>query len=120
MTKRVLMIAYLFPPIATSGTQRPWKFAKYLPQCGWEPIVMTAARPPNDQVDERLMRELPPGIRVLRVPMLNERVGDFAAYVGIGAATRARISAGVSWRLRDQWRQPDMYALWRPTARRAA
>ena len=28
--KRVLFLAYLFPPIANSGTQRPLKFVKFL------------------------------------------------------------------------------------------
>src|ERR1700730_7673239 len=63
VTKRVLMIAYLFPPIANSGTQRPAKFAKYLTPCGWEPVVLTVERPPNEQVEARLMHEVPAGHR---------------------------------------------------------
>jgi glycosyltransferase involved in cell wall biosynthesis len=114
------MIAYLFPPIANSGTQRPAKFAKYLTPCGWEPIVLTVDRPPNEQVDPRLMHEVPAAIRVLRVPMLNERVGDLLGSIGVGASARSKIVAGVGWRLRHRWRRPDLYALWRPTARRAA
>ena len=38
MTK-VLLIAYMFPPIAGGGTQRPLKFVKYLPEFGITPIV---------------------------------------------------------------------------------
>jgi glycosyltransferase involved in cell wall biosynthesis len=120
MTRRVLMIAYLFPPIANSGTQRPVKFAKYLTPCGWDPIVLTADRPPNDQIDTRLLHEVPADIRVVRVPMLNERVGDLLGSLALGASARSRISTSVSWRLRERWHSPDLYALWRPTARRAA
>ena len=120
MSKRVLMIAYLFPPIDNSGTQRSLKFAKYLPQFGWEPIVMTADRPPNGHVDNRLLGELPPGIRVLRVPMLSERIGELVGRLAVTPAARARISNGISWRLRGRWQRPDAYASWRPTARRAA
>src|SRR5438128_8228914 len=121
MTKRVLMVAYLFPPIANSGTQRPLKFAKYLTSCGWEPIVLTADRPPNEQIDPRLLHEVPADIRVLRVPMLNERVGDLLGRsLPVGASARSRFATGISWRLRERWQRPDLYALWRPTARRAA
>ncbi len=39
--KRVLMIAYYFPPIGGVGVIRPVKFAKYLRAYGWDPIVLT-------------------------------------------------------------------------------
>jgi glycosyltransferase involved in cell wall biosynthesis len=120
MSRRVLVIAYLFPPIANSGTQRPLKFVKYLPAFGWEPIVLTAANPPDACVDARLMHEIPPGIRVVRVPMLNERVGELLGDLPIAAAWRSRLAEGVSWRLRARWQRPDLFALWRPTARHAA
>ncbi len=39
--RRVLLIAYYFPPMGLSGVQRVAKFARYLPDYGWEPIVLT-------------------------------------------------------------------------------
>jgi len=43
MVKRVLMIAFHYPPLrGSSGIQRTLKFSKYLPEFGWEPIVLTA------------------------------------------------------------------------------
>lgn len=43
MVKRVLMIAFHFPPQAgSSGVQRTLKFSQYLPRFGWEPTVLTA------------------------------------------------------------------------------
>jgi len=33
--RRVLFIAYSYPPINTSGVYRSAKFVKYLPQFGW-------------------------------------------------------------------------------------
>jgi hypothetical protein len=42
MVKRVLMIAFQYPPIAgSSGVHRVRSFVKYLPDHGWEPIVLT-------------------------------------------------------------------------------
>ncbi len=40
--KEVVMIAYEFPPLTTGGAFRPFKFAKALPDEGFEPIVITA------------------------------------------------------------------------------
>lgn len=39
--KRVLMVSFWFPPVNLVGAARVDKFAKYLPQYGWEPIVLT-------------------------------------------------------------------------------
>ncbi len=45
MVKRVLMIAFHYPPLrGSSGIQRTLKFSKYIPEFGWEPIVLTAHR----------------------------------------------------------------------------
>ncbi len=42
MDKRVLMIAYHFPPIHhSSGIQRTLKFATYLRDHGWQPLVLS-------------------------------------------------------------------------------
>ena len=39
--KKILLIAFHFPPDAAIGAVRPAKFAKYLPEFGWEPIIYT-------------------------------------------------------------------------------
>lgn len=41
--KKVLMISYAYPPVATIASLRSGKMAKYLPDFGWEPVVLTAA-----------------------------------------------------------------------------
>ena len=46
--KRVLIIAYHFPPIGGAGVQRTVKFARYLHEFGYEPIVVTGAGEPAD------------------------------------------------------------------------
>jgi len=42
---KVLMISYCYPPSGIVGVFRTIKFAKYLPDYGWEPIVLTASSP---------------------------------------------------------------------------
>lgn len=39
--KKLLLIAYHFPPDAAIGAVRSAKFAKYLPEFGWNPIIYT-------------------------------------------------------------------------------
>ncbi len=68
--KRVLMAAYYFPPLSGSGVFRSLKFAKYLPQFGWEPTVISTDQPPNgwDFSDDSQLKEIPPGMQVVRIP----------------------------------------------------
>jgi len=39
--KKVLIITYYWPPSGGAGVQRWLKFAKYLPEFGWQPVVLT-------------------------------------------------------------------------------
>lgn len=39
--QKVLIIAYFFPPCNLTASQRPYAWAKYLPDFGYEPIVLT-------------------------------------------------------------------------------
>ena len=39
--KNVLIISYYWPPSGGGGVQRVLKFCKYLPDYGWNPIVLT-------------------------------------------------------------------------------
>lgn len=41
MSRRALLVAYNYPPIGGGGVQRLVKFARYLPEFGYEPIVVT-------------------------------------------------------------------------------
>jgi glycosyltransferase involved in cell wall biosynthesis len=41
--KKVLMIAYNYPPLAGMGMLRNLKLAKYLPYFGWKPIILTVS-----------------------------------------------------------------------------
>ncbi|MBL4710422.1 MAG: glycosyltransferase [Flavobacteriales bacterium] len=64
--KRVLIIAYYWPPSAGSGVQRWLKFSKYLPQNGWQPVIYTPKNPDFSLKDEGLLKEVPPEAEVIK------------------------------------------------------
>lgn len=65
MKRKVLMVANQFPPMGGSGVQRSVKFAKYLPEFEWEPIVFT--RESNKGlIDESLLQDIPKDLKVIR------------------------------------------------------
>jgi glycosyltransferase involved in cell wall biosynthesis len=67
--RRVLVIAYYFPPMGLSGVQRTSKFVKYLPQYGWEPTVLTVQNVGYFAQDESLLQELEGrNVRIARTP----------------------------------------------------
>jgi glycosyltransferase involved in cell wall biosynthesis len=62
--KTVLMIALDFPPCQSAGVQRTLKFAEYLVELGWQPIVLTVDESVYSQTDVEV--KIPEGIRVYR------------------------------------------------------
>lgn len=66
--RKVLFIAYFFPPIINSGTFRPTKFVKFLSQFGWQPYVITTDHSFKLGKDETLLRDIPSDVRIWRVP----------------------------------------------------
>ena len=66
MTPRVLMVAYNFPPVGGVGMLRTLKYATYLPNFGWEPVVLTARDPGAGFLDEAALRDLPSSLAVER------------------------------------------------------
>jgi hypothetical protein len=64
--KKVLIIAYYFPPLGMGGVQRATKFARYLPSFGWKPSVLTVKDVEYLAKDPSLLEELPPEVEVVR------------------------------------------------------
>jgi glycosyltransferase involved in cell wall biosynthesis len=95
--KRVLMIAYHFPPLAgSSGIQRTLRFVQHLPAFGWEPMVLTAHPRAYEQTSVDLMDEVPPGVHVERAFAV-----DAARHLAIGGrypAFVARPDRWIAWR----------------------
>ena len=70
---KVLIITYYWPPSGGAGVQRWLKFSKYLPEFGWEPIILTvdteyAAYPVTDF---SLKEDLPFSVKVYSTPATN-------------------------------------------------
>ena len=70
---KALIITYYWPPSGGAGVQRWLKFAKYLPEFGWEPVILTvnekdAAYP---VVDNSLEKEITGNIKVYRTAATN-------------------------------------------------
>ncbi len=70
--RKVLVIAYYFPPMGLSGVQRTVKFTKYLPQFGWKPTVLTVNPTGYFAIDESLLTEVnEAGVEVVRTNSLD-------------------------------------------------
>ena len=70
---KVLIVTYYWPPSGGAGVQRWLKFSKYLPEFGWEPIILTvdpefAAYPVTD---DSLAKELPLSVKIHRTPAID-------------------------------------------------
>lgn len=70
---KVLIVTYYWPPSGGAGVQRWLKFSKYLPESGWDPVILTvdqtyAAYPVTDH---SLTEDLPSSIRVFTTPATN-------------------------------------------------
>ena len=96
--KRLLMIAYHFPPLAgSSGIQRTLRFVQHLPKFGWEPIVLTAHPRAYERTSADLMSDIPSGIIVRRAFAL-----DTARHLSLGGryiGAMARPDRWVSWKM---------------------
>src|SRR3712207_2800304 len=97
MTKRVLIIAYMFPPIGGIGVIRPVQFAKYLPQFGWEPVILTVAQTDEYMMDASLLAELPPSVKIYRArswePLNATRIKRMARRVEAAPTPKAEPTA---------------------------
>ena len=56
--KNVLVISYFFPPLGGPGVQRVQKFVKYLPEFGWNPLVLSVKNVEYIAYDESLLDEI--------------------------------------------------------------
>lgn len=111
--RRVLLLAYYFPPMGGSGVQRTLKLAKYLPEAGWDPVVLTAAPGGYLAFDSSLEREVEDaGIPVVRAASLDPtRLFARRKAVGLSESRRSRLAELSQWIF-----LPDNKIGWLPAA----
>lgn len=120
--RNLLMVAYVFPPIGGIGAQRTVQFAKYLPQFGWRPVVLTVGTSPDFILDESLADTLPPEVAVYRARSwepLNaaraKKVADRVETGSSGSSMRQRLIQGLK-AVYGALRVPDDKVGWLPHA----
>jgi glycosyltransferase involved in cell wall biosynthesis len=65
--KKILVVAYIFPPLARAGVHRTVRFVRYLAPLGWDMTVLTANEayyPFNSPVDRALLQKIPQSVKV--------------------------------------------------------
>jgi glycosyltransferase involved in cell wall biosynthesis len=127
----VLVISYYFPPSGGPGVQRVLKFVKYLPQFGWEPVVLTVDGGDFPARDESLLKEIPPSTKVYRTKIFEpyrlyrKLTGKPASApvdvenISLGGR-RKSIAEGLAGFLRETFFIPDARIGWYPYALPAA
>lgn len=86
--RRVLLIAYHFPPIrGSSGVQRTLQFARHLPKYGWEPLVVSVDPRAYPAVGSDLMADVANGMPVVRAFALDSarHLAVRGRYLGVTA-----------------------------------
>lgn len=122
--RRVLVVAYVFPPAGGAGVQRVTKFVKYLPEFGWDCSVLTVANPSVPVFDETLARDVPESTVVRLAKTLEPGYAlKNAVSAGSGGSNTARQTGGFRKLLKSAVRaagnailQPDAQILWYPGA----
>ncbi|GEN68796.1 glycosyltransferase family protein [Chryseobacterium rhizosphaerae] len=118
--KKILIITYYWPPAGGPGVQRWLKFAKYLPDFGWKPVIYTPENPNYPLIDETLMKDIPNDIEMVRTKIwepyqlaekLNKSNKKFKAGqfdVGENQSWKSRLSIWV----RGNFFIPDARVFW--------
>jgi glycosyltransferase involved in cell wall biosynthesis len=123
--KRVLVLAYFFPPLGGGGCQRTLKLVRYLEPQGWRSAVVTTRDRDYWILDPTLESEIPEGAEVVRVGGLTAgKLLQALARVGIPVQEpQGRRNARPLGALRalQRWTLlPDAYRGWAHAARAAA
>ncbi len=117
-----LIVTYVWPPTGGVGAQRVLKLAKYLPEHGVRPAVLTVENPSVPLVDLSLLRDVPAGIEVLRARTLEPGYGAKQEFWSQArqesrVSLRTRLKGG-AMALARQLLIPDPQLLWQPDAQR--
>lgn len=61
-----MFITYYWPPAGGATINRIFKFSQYLPEFGWEPVILTTKNGDFPFVDESLLEEVNPDTKIYR------------------------------------------------------
>ncbi len=117
--RRVLMIAHHFPPAGGSGSNRALAFARYLPEYGWQPTVLTPAPVWAANHDDGLLAQLPRSVRVIRTRSFEARPAGLAPTL-TPAEAPPNAQNTVRSNIGHLKRFPDAHLGWLPCALAAA
>lgn len=122
--RRVLLIAYQFPPVGGAGVQRVAKLCKYLPRQAWAVSVLTVSNPSVPLVDNSLCADIPAETLVRKAASWEPsyRLKDSLSQSAQGNAARGGWLKAAKQAARQaamQLLQPDPQILWAPAAIRA-
>lgn len=105
--KKVLIITYYWIPSGGAGVQRWVKFAKYLRQYGWEPIIYTPKNPEYPSIDHSFEKDIPTDITVLKTPIWE----PYNVYRNLTGKKNQAINAGfISENKKQGWK--DKLSIW--------
>lgn len=116
--RRLLLVAYAFPPVGGAGVQRPSKWVKYLHRAGWQVTVLTPQNPSVPVRDDSLLEEVPAETVFLR-PKTLEPSYRWKASLNHDVTSRPRRCLPLKHWLRAAiggFLQPDPQILWYPQA----
>jgi len=83
--KKVLFIAYNFPPCGGPGVQRSLKYVKYLSKTNWDPIVFTTYENSYPVIDNSLLIDIPINTKIYRSKTFDiNKYRPFFAKIGLG------------------------------------
>jgi len=121
MTRRVLIITYYFPPRPGVASIRLRGLAKFLPEFGWDPVILTA----------RLPQPHSPQFRVIETPYPGNATHLLKRKLGLSPERGLQEQLGVPLAVREKKNSftrtlvlaaqeiiayPDDHKLWRPYA----
>jgi hypothetical protein len=112
VNRRLLLLAYFYPPLAGGGVHRVLSFTRYLPRHGWDCTVICAGEEDYWVRDESLARLVPAETEVIRVRGGSALSALLRARGGAATGRRSGSAFAGLRALSDWWLLPDSYAGW--------
>lgn len=129
MKKKVLIFTYYFPPAGGVAVQRFLKFSKFLPEFGWEPIIVTVGNGSYPYYDDSLLQEVSKDLKVHRTKtfepfevynLLTGKKGKSMPVVSVGNQSNKSFFQKLSEYIRANFFVPDARKGWVPYAIKCA